>query len=301
MESFFLFGLGLLVTVFMIPWVRKFSLRFDYVDRSEGDPLKVHEFVIPHSGGIVFFGIFSLIIIIFFALGKANGFGAFGLLLGGGLVFGLGVWNDLKMITPPLRLIGQILIGLILILSGIRIESVFYLSLPLTLFYVVGAINAINMEDGIDGLAGGMALISFASFCLLSALKAQALGLIISSLMAGVLLGFLFYNFNPSSIFMGDNGSYFLGFVLAYLAVRFTSLDRISTFLGPILIIGVPVLDAAYTILRRLKRRVSPFAGDRGHFYDQLMQKGLTVRRTVLICWAIQAALAGIGIAIYFL
>lgn len=301
MESFFLFGLGLLVTVFVIPWIKKFSLKFGYLDRRECDSLKVHKFAIPHSGGFAFFGTFSLLMIILFTLSKNSGFEGFGLLLGGGIVFCLGIWDDLKTITPHFRLMGQILAALILILSDIRIETVLLIGLPLTIFYVVGAINALNMEDGLDGLAGGMGLISFVGFGLISALKAQPFGLIISSLMAGVLLGFLFYNFSPSSIFMGDNGSYFLGFILAYLAVKFTSLDHLSNFLGPILIIGTPVLDAAYAILRRLKRGVSPFVGDRSHFYDQLIQKGLTVRRTVLICWTIQVLLVGTGLWIYSL
>jgi len=301
MEKFFLFGAGVLSTALTIPWIKKFSVKFGYLDRPEDDPLKVHQLAVPHSAGIAFFWIFTLLILILFAVNKISISDAGALLAGGGLVFGLGVWDDLKSLTPYRRLVGQVTAGIILAICGVRIETFFILSLPLTIFYVVGAINAINMEDGLDGLAGGITLLSFAGFGFLSAARGEATSFMISSLMAGMLLGFLFYNFNPSSIFMGDNGSYFLGFVLAYLAVRFTSLDHLPAFLGPILVIGIPVLDAAYAIWRRLKKGNSPFTGDRDHFYDQLRQKGLTVRQTVLICWAIQAAVVGLGVGIYLL
>jgi UDP-GlcNAc:undecaprenyl-phosphate GlcNAc-1-phosphate transferase len=301
METFFLFGISFLLTAALIPWVKKFSLRVGYIDNPDGGPLKVHVSPVPRSGGLALLGIFGLLMFILFGAGKVNGLNTFALLLGGGLVFGLGVYDDLRTLSPPSRLIGQALAGVILFLSGIRIETLFLISFPLTIFYVVGAINAINMEDGLDGLAGGMALLSALGFVLLSVQTGEDLKLFISSILSGVLIGFLFYNFNPASIFMGDNGSYFLGFVLAYLALGFTSLESLSTFFGPILIIGAPVVDAAYAILRRLKRRASPLTGDRSHFYDQFMQKGLTVRQTVLLCWAIQAVFVGAGVYIYFL
>ena len=121
----------------------------------------------------------------------------------------------------------------------------------------------------------------------------------ISLVFCGVLIGFLFYNLNPSSIFMGDSGSYFIGFILAYLALDVTSLNRWTTFVAPILIIGGPVFDTAYAVMRRLKRGVSPLTGDRSHFYDQLVQEGLTVPQTVLICWGIQALMVSTGVLIY--
>jgi len=157
------------------------------------------------------------------------------------------------------------------------------------------------MQDGLDGLAGGMAVLSALGFAFLSLEFGHADRLIISSILIGVLIGFLFFNFNPSSIFMGDSGSYFIGFMLAYLAVSFTDLYHWNTFIAPILVVGVPILDAAYAISRRLTRGVSPFSGDRSHFYDQLIQQGLSMRRTVLICWAIQAVFVGIGVFIYLL
>jgi UDP-GlcNAc:undecaprenyl-phosphate GlcNAc-1-phosphate transferase len=302
MREGILFISAFLMTVIAIPLLRRFSYHIGFLDRPDGDSLKIHGLPTPHSGGVAMFSVFSILLLILFLTGGVGGFNTFGVLVGGSLVFALGIWDDLKYAHPFVRIGGQVLAGLVLILFDTTIESSFLLlSLFLTIFYVVGAINAMNMQDGLDGLAGGMALLSFAGFCLLSTLKAQPLGLIISSVMAGVLLGFLFYNFNPSSIFMGDNGSYFLGFVLACLAVKFTSLDHLSTFFGPILIIGAPVPEAAYTILRRLRRRGSPFAGDRSHFYDQLVQKGFTVRQAVLICWTIQVLLVGTGLWIYSL
>jgi UDP-GlcNAc:undecaprenyl-phosphate GlcNAc-1-phosphate transferase len=189
---------------------------------------------------------------------------------------------------------------LVLILFDTTIESPFLLlSLFLTIFYVVGAINAMNMQDGLDGLAAGMALLSALGFAVLSIQMGQSFKFLIASILSGILIGFLVYNFNPAFIFMGDSGSYFLGFVLAYLSVSFTSLQHWSTFLAPVLIVGAPVLDTAFAILRRLKKGVSPFSGDRSHFYDLLVSRGFSIRQTVLICWGIQAFLVIIGVVLY--
>jgi len=292
---------GFILTVMVIPWIKKLSFNIGYLDSPEGDLLKIHTVPVPHSGGAAIFGIFSLLLLFISTIGKENAIGLelAGLFLAGAMAFSLGVWEDLKTLRPAIRLGGEALVGIVLILFGHRIQAPLFITLPLTLFYVVGAINAINMDDGLDGLAGGMVLISCVGFAFLSMMKGQAVELMVSSILIGVLIGFLFYNFTPSSIFMGDNGSYFLGFILAYLVLSFTSIEYWSAFFGPIFIVGMPIFDAAYAILRRLKKGVSPLAGDRSHFYDQLMERGLSVRQTVLVCWGIQAVLVGFGIAIY--
>lgn len=293
------FAISLILTAVLMPWVRKVSLRMGYVDTANGDTLKIHVGSIPHSGGVAIFMVFGVLILFLWSAGDLIGVEAFGLLLGGSIAFGLGVWDDLKPTQPAIRLGIMTLAGLVLVLVGLGIETPLFTGLLLTLFYVVGAINAVNMEDGLDGLAGGMASLSCVGFAFLFGKIGEPAGLTVSLVFCGVLVGFIFYNFNPSSIFMGDSGSYFVGFVLAYLAVSLTSLSHWSTFIAPIVIIGVPVFDTAYAILRRLENGVSPITGDRSHFYDLLMQKGLTVRQTVLICWAIQGLMVGSGVILY--
>lgn len=287
------------ITVVLMPLIKRISLRIGYVDWPEEEALKIHTFPIPHSGGVVIYGVFILFSAFLIFIREASGFGLAGLLTAGSVVFFLGVWDDLKTTMPWLRLFGGVLAGIILLLFGHLIESPYFIGIPLTIFYVLGAINAVNMEDGIDGLAGGLAALSLVAFAVLSIATKNCSNLLVSTILCGSIIGFLFYNFNPASIFMGDSGSYFIGFVLAYLAIGFTDLSHWSTFLSPILLIGVPVFDAAYAIVRRIKKGVSPFSGDRSHFYDQLMQKGLTVRQTVLICWAIQAVFVCAGTLIY--
>ena len=299
MKEALLSGGGFLLTVVVIPWVRRFSFNIGYLDQSEGDPLKIHGLPVPHSGGIAIFGVFGLLMILLTLTGQVEGRLVAGLLVGGSVAFGLGVWDDLKPTTPGIRLAGAIMAGIVLILFGSRVEAPLLLSLPLTLFYVLGAINAINLQDGLDGLAGGMVALSCLGFAFLSSSTGQTVMLTISFLLGGVLLGFLFFNSSPASIFMGDSGSYFLGFVQAYLAISFSNLQHWTNFLGPILIIGVPVLDTFFTILRRLKKGVSPFTGDRSHFYDFLVGKGLTVRQTVVISYGIQAVLISFGVGLY--
>ena len=123
--------------------------------------------------------------------------------------------------------------------------------------------------------------------------------MLIAFIICGLTAGFLIYNFSPASIFLGDGGSYFIGFLLAYFTVQYTDLSHGSKFFAPILVIGIPIFDAAYAILRRVQKGVSLFSGDREHFYDLLMRRGLSVRQTVLVCWGIQAMLVGFGVSVY--
>ncbi len=298
---FVYFWVSIILTALIIPVVKGWSHKIGYVDKPAGDGLKIHENPIPHSGGIAIFGIFSLCTLFLHVVGRFGGGEIGGIWLGGGIVFILGVWDDLKSMNPFFRLTGAAVAGVAIILFGCGIKTAFIFSLPLTLFYVAGAVNAFNMQDGIDGLAGGMAFLSFIGFAILSMKTARASLWVPAIIMCGAMIGFLFYNFHPAKIFMGDSGSYFLGFMLAFLAIQVTDIKEWPLFIAPILIIGVPVFDAAYAIMRRLMRGVSPFSGDRSHFYDQLMQMGLSVRKTVVICWGIQAVFVICGVLVYLL
>ena len=296
-----LFLLGLVLTSIAIPLVKRLSFKIGYLDSPKGDALKIHPLPIPHSGGIAIFAVF---VFLFCGFSISEGLlkpESAGLLLGGCTVFALGIWDDLSPTLPFIRFCFQVLAGIILFLLGQRVKAPLWTSLPITIFYVVGAVNAVNMEDGLDGLATGLTLVSYLGFAFIALKSGHLQSLMISVILAGSLIGFLFYNFNPASIFMGSNGSYFIGFMLACLALSFSDFNHWTKFPGPILVIGVPVIDAGYAVLRRLAKGVSPFCGDRSHFYDQLMQAGLSVRQTVLICWGIQAVLVSRGVVVHIM
>ena len=166
-------------------------------------------------------------------------------------------------------------------------------------FYILGGMNALNMNDGLDGLAAGMVAISCSGFAVLSILSGNDFGLILSLAGLGMTLGFLLYNFHPASIFMGDNGSHFLGFFVAVLAIVHTSgSNDLRWFIGPVLVIGLPVADCALSILRRILNRKAIFQGDREHIYDKLIHRGISVRGTVLICYLIQACFVACGLSL---
>jgi len=302
--------IAFLISFISIPFLKKISIKFHYYDDPTGNKLKVHKKPIPYLGGIgIFLGfIFGLIFARLFH--QISGLQATGLIVGGIVIIFLGLWDDLKWKqfgNPFLKLFCQFLAGifivLILIKIGVNLDFSInpWLAAIIAGFYIVGSMNALNMQDGLDGLAGGITAISLIGFLILSILSLTTLPLILSLALLGGIIGFLVYNWNPASIFMGDNGSHFLGFSLAILAIMFSGhpIYNLKQFIGPMLIIGLPIIDASWAIIRRVSKGQSPMQGDRGHLYDRLRQKGLSTKKTVLICYAVQLIIVGIGIIVY--
>ena len=194
---------------------------------------------------------------------------------------------------------GQTLAAIILILVGIRIDTInipfwraVHLPLPvgifLTLFWVLAVTNALNFIDGIDGLAGGVASIASAILFILALIHGQVLMAIITISLIGSCLGFLRYNYPPANIFMGDCGSMFLGFTLAAVSIQSSyNSTTAASVLIPITILGLPLMDTALAILRRLWRRQSPFRADKEHVHHQLLNLGLNTKHAGLILYAL--------------
>jgi UDP-GlcNAc:undecaprenyl-phosphate GlcNAc-1-phosphate transferase len=283
-----------------IPVFRRAAERHRLVDAAGDDPLKIHAAPVPFVGGL---GI---------ALGCAAALGlaavtepmlatAIGTVLAVGVgVAALGFRDDVATIPPVVRLAVELLAGglaaTLFDAAGFPFGAAAFAVFAAV--YVVGAINAVNMLDGLDGLAGGVVLVSCAGFAVVGDRFVAAVALAL----AGALVGFLVYNFNPASVFMGDNGSYLLGFLVATMALAVTVADGTwRGLLAGVLLVGAPVLDAAFAIVRRLARGVSPFEGDRSHFYDLLVQRGMSTRAIALTSYAIQAALVAAGVALLVL
>ncbi len=306
------FVVSFIISIILTPILRKFSLKYHLYDEPTEDRLKIHKKPIPCLGGIgIFFG-FAGGLVITRLFHQISGVQATGIILGSIIILFLGFWDDLKwkkIGNPILKLFCQFIAGFLIVFILIKIGVDFRFSInPITAalvaaFYIVGAMNALNMEDGIDGLAGGLTAISLIGFFILSSLGNNIFPSVLSLSLLGGTIGFLIYNWHPASIFMGDNGSHFLGFCLAVLAIIFTShpVYNLKQFIGPILIIGLPIIDAAWAIIRRLIKGKSPFQGDRGHLYDRLHQKGLSIKKTVLFCLLIQAIIVAGGIIVYYI
>ncbi|MBN2547926.1 MAG: hypothetical protein JXB15_02115 [Anaerolineales bacterium] len=293
------FGLNLL----LIPWVKRFSARVGKVVQPRED--RWHRKPTATLGGIGIFLAFVLALLLSTALNNAWDQVRWGILLGALVVFSVGLIDDFKRISPQAKLVGQILAATLVISLGFtstffdpRIENKILAQLPnivLTFFWLVGISNAINLLDNMDGLAGGISLITAA---ILSYFfwRAGDLGMLIISLsLVGSILGFLVYNFPPASIFMGDSGSLFLGFTLALLAIaRQQQASNVFAVLGvPTLLFLLPILDTTLVTFTRLLRGQSPAQGGRDHTSHRLIAFGLSERQALLTLYVV-ALLAGV-------
>lgn len=298
------FFLGLI----LLPLFKTFSEKTGkFVDIAEGDVLKIHKNPASILGGL------AMILSIFLGfvfLPQEFIVRAFFVALGFLPVFLLGFWDDLKWkhistSKPFLKFLFLILSVLvsacILFFSEISFNflPLSIISILLTSVYIFVVINAINYQDGIDGLAGGLVLISLVGFIILSLFLNNNFALIISLVFLGAVLVFMIFNFSPAKIFMGDSGAYSLGFAMTVLAIIFSKPYNIYSALGPIFIIGMPVFDGVFSNIRRMFGGKSIFFGDRDHFYDKLLKR-FSMRKTLLISYSLQILSIVVGLTIYF-
>jgi len=313
-------AVGFLVTLVVTPLVRGFALRRGLVDRPGGR--KVHERPIPRLGGVaIFLGV--AVAITMQIMGELRfGWGGtlvsagrvdvrtIGVIIGMTLIFLVGLWDDLKNLSPGAKFAGQFVAAGVVVACGLRIEyignplgggliALGLVSIPITLVYIVGFTNVINLIDGLDGLAAGVSAIAAASLAVLAAqgnrLDAAALAVAV----IGACLAFLIFNFNPASIFMGDSGALFLGFTLATISLMGVMKSTATIALAvPLLIIGVPIFDTASAIIRRVLHQRPIQEADKGHIHHRLLGRGFDQRQTVLIIYVWCVALAGAGYAV---
>lgn len=299
MESFIIpFVSATLMSLIATPIVRKFAFKIGAVDVPKDDR-RVHKKAMPLMGGLAIFAAVIISVLIFLPLDKTT----FSILVGGTLIVISGIIDDLKDMSPKVKLLFQILAGVVLILGGIKVDfitnpftsnsSLLYLrwlSIPITLFWVVGITNTLNLIDGLDGLAAGVAMISSVSLMLVASKFGYVEITILSAIVAGSCLGFLPFNFNPAKIFMGDTGALFLGFMLAAISIEgvMKSVATIAVIV-PILILGVPIFDTTFAIFRRLLNGQSIMAADKGHLHHRLLNKGFSQKKTVLILYGISS------------
>lgn len=292
-----------LLSLLLTPVVRNLSIRRGWVDRPDGGR-KSHLVAIPRTGGVAIVLACAGAFVILRLIGLRGGHLAdleMVSRLGPAVlvIFAVGLIDDLYGLTVWQKLVGQLLAAGIAFGSGVQLHMIGYqplpdwLSLPATLVWLIMITNAVNLIDGMDGLATGVAL--FATITMLAAgLQQNNMGLALAVVpLAGALLGFLRYNFNPATVFLGDCGSLTIGFVLGCFGVFWS--QKSATMLGvtaPLMALAIPLLDSLLAVVRRFLRRQSIFDADRGHVHHRLLAKGLTVRQAALLLYGVSLVFA---------
>jgi len=272
------------------PVMRLVALRFGVIDRPAAR--KIHANPVPLLGGAAIYVAFIIVLLLFGDRRYIHE--VVGIFLGATLVSLMGVVDDRWGLGSYVKLAGQLLAACILIYSGVQVRVWGgWLDIAVTIGWVVGITNAMNLLDNMDGLSGGIAMIAAAFFTLLAALSNQYLVGALAAALAGACAGFLVYNWNPAHIFMGDTGSLFLGFLLAAVGIklRFPSNSDTITWMIPLLVLAVPIFDTTLVFISRLRRGKNPLTTPgKDHISHRLAQLTGSRREAVLLCYLIAGA-----------
>src|SRR5438876_6428428 len=290
-----IFMTALVFSVLATPLVKRLAHRYGVLDAPSAR--KIHANPVPLLGGAAIWAAVIAGLAFFGNLGYVAQSAS--ILVGATLMSVLGVWDDKWGMRPIVKLLGQVFAASILYFSGVQVAFLHndYLNYIATVGWVVTITNALNLMDNMDGLAGGVAAVASVFFFLIATLTNQVLIAPLSAVLMGACIGFLYYNFNPATIFMGDTGSLFLGFTLAAVGIKLKfPTDRglpgdIVTWMVPVLVLGVPLFDTTLVTLSRIRRGIPISRGGKDHFSHRLVALGLTRREAVLVLYLIQCAL----------
>ncbi len=294
-----IFVTALLFSVLGTPLVRRIALHVGVVDSPNAR--KIHMSPVPLLGGAAIYLGFVVALIILgdrFYIRELVG-----ILLGATLVSLFGLADDRWGLHAYPKLLGQLAAGIVLIIGGAQVQlfEAEWMNWAITLLWVVGITNAMNLLDNMDGLSGGIATVSAAFFLLLAAMNGQYLVGAMAAALIGACIGFLRYNLNPATIFMGDTGSLFLGFLLAALAIKLDFRLNVFwiTWLVPVCVLALPIFDTSLVFVSRLRRGKNPLTTPgKDHLSHRLVALGLTRREAVLTCYLISGACGMVAVFI---
>ncbi len=281
---------SLIISYILTPLVKKMARMVNGFDHPS--KRRVNTRPIPNTGGIAIFSAFMISYFLF----NDHSLSTYGIMFGATFIFILGLIDDIFEISPLVKLLGQIGAASILIYYGIQINFITnplggmiylgYFSFPITILWVVGITNTVNLIDGLDGLAAGISIIATITLFAVAMQEYRLIPAVLAIALAGSLSGFLKYNFHPAEIFMGDSGSMFTGFILAAISATGALKSAAAvTIVVPILALGVPIFDTIFAIVRRLYHNKPIGEADRGHIHHRLMALGWSHRQAVIIVY----------------
>ncbi|WP_425446181.1 glycosyltransferase family 4 protein [Dethiothermospora halolimnae] len=302
MDKYYIpFFIAVAIAYLATPLVRWFAIKVGAVDVPKDDR-RIHKKPMPLMGGLAIYiaTIISMIIYI-----DPIDKGIISIMVGATIIVITGVIDDIKPLSAKVKFLAQIVAAFILVWGDIRIEFISNpfdkvdgmlilgaLSTPITIFWVVGITNTLNFIDGVDGLAAGVGSIASMSLLFVASINGYTSVAIMSAIIAGSAFGFLPHNFNPAKIFMGDTGALFLGYMLSVIAIKgvMKSVAAIGIAI-PILVLGIPIFDTTFAIIRRVINKKPIYEADKGHLHHRLLKRGLSQKQTVLVLYTISVFL----------
>ena len=303
---FLALGAAFIASIILTPLVIKLAYRIGAVDHP--NYRKVHAKVMPRIGGLAIFGAF-LIGYLILRPEAEHPENAIGMFIGAFIIIALGFLDDMFEITAKAKLAGQLVAAIVVTTwGGLQIEFINlpligqfdfgYLSLPITIIWIIGITNAINLIDGLDGLAAGVSTIALLSITVMALIMGNTFVIAVAAILAVSSLGFLFYNFHPAKIFMGDTGSLFMGYMISVLALLGFKNVAVVSLVIPIIMLGVPISDTFFAIVRRVRMKQKITAPDKSHLHHCLLRAGLSHRQTVLVIYGL-AILFGVAAVLF--
>lgn len=294
---------ALVVSFLASPIVKNFAYKVGAIDVPK-DARRMHKKPIPRLGGLAIFLGFMISVILFVPIRGDREMQS--ILLGAVIIVVLGVVDDIMALPAMLKFVVQIVAALIPVMNGVVIQAVSnpnifsseaywvfgWLSVPVTVIWIVAVTNSVNLIDGLDGLANGVSAISATTVLVIALLASEAQVALVMAALVGASVGFMPYNQNPAKMFMGDTGATFLGYILATMSIQgLFKFYAVVSFVVPFLILGLPIFDTAFAFIRRIAHGQSPMHADRSHIHHRLIDMGLNQKQAVATLYVISAIL----------